>query len=455
MADIALTKTAQGFIPCRHVRRIDAPGARAARSAPVFRFDLAGAAAARQAQPPLTLVDLAACVAPSPAGWKPDPDLLLDFARRSGPLLGREEGPAVDEPVRFWSSAAYAALLAVRLQECANDRRPVATLRPMGQPKKLVIVPSGSAGDAAPISFYQVGIPAPLGYGERLGFPEIAARLSVQDGRHLYTFINTVSEADKEPMLVCTVAVLARELSYGAFAYLCDLMAYSPQDVRCAREYLHVPPSDAASPVSAGLLYQARPCAPADADEDRAALAALVQALIMAHIQRARVDIFRGSAVTGYLSFDSLLSWLWYRFAAMLGSASIGYCNTCGKPFSLVGHRGMDRLYCSRACKTEAKNERVRKEREKIRTAFQGGASVPEIARTVLSGTRADERRVRTELSRWVALKHELDESIAREGFAASPVLKRCASEGLDLQKLLTVQRAEQLRRWRSESRVP
>ena len=73
---------------------------------------------------------------------------------------------------------------------------------------------------------------------------------------------------------------------------------------------------------------------------DAPVLAALVQAMIAAHLGGAIIDVFQGDAVTGYLAFDSLLSWLWYDFSRTLSKISVGYCERCGKPFSLTGHRG-------------------------------------------------------------------------------------------------------------------
>lgn len=84
---------------------------------------------------------------------------------------------------------------------------------------------------------------------------------------------------------------------------------------------------------------------------DESALARLVQVIASVHLQNVRVDVFRSNESDDFLRFDTRLSYLWYRFAKNLGSVKIGYCQQCGRAFSLAGHRGIPRRFCSQTCK--------------------------------------------------------------------------------------------------------
>lgn len=170
-------------------------------------------------------------------------------------------------------------------------------------------------------------------------------------------------------------------------------------------------------------------------------LTALVQALVISHLSGAHVDVFQGNESTGFLSFDSYLSWLWFDFSRKLSTVKIGYCEQCGRAYSLAGHRGVKRHYCSDRCKTDAKNERTRKETAKIRELFGTGAGVRDIANEI----ERPAAYVRSQLNKWTKLKHDLDEDIESNGFDSSELLKRCTAEKLDLNNLLNAKRKKQV----------
>ena len=168
-----------------------------------------------------------------------------------------------------------------------------------------------------------------------------------------------------------------------------------------------------------------------------------------AHLDGVHVDAFADYEATGNLSFESFLAWLWYDFSKHLSRVSIGYCEQCGKPFSLVGYRGAERRYCSRQCKTDAKNARSKADREASRRMFLQGTSVAEIARELYPTVGADSAaaRVRADLSKWVELKHRIDDQIAEVGLAQAELLRRCAVEGLDVKRLVSARRLKQFMR--------
>ena len=63
-------------------------------------------------------------------------------------------------------------------------------------------------------------------------------------------------------------------------------------------------------------------------NDDRDALTALVQALVISHLSGAHVDVFQGNESTGFLSFDSYLSWLWFDFSRKLSTCLL-YTSRC------------------------------------------------------------------------------------------------------------------------------
>ena len=132
---------------------------------------------------------------------------------------------------------------------------------------------------------------------------------------------------------------------------------------------------------------------------------------------------------------------------AQLDVARIGYCARCRKPFSLVGHRGIDRRFCSEACKTAAKNERTRNRRNALREAFLAGEGVAALAHRYYPDetAAAGGAKVRRELETWPKLKHEVDDAIEAEGWHAG-LLARCRAEGLTVERLLSTRRREELK---------
>ena len=155
----------------------------------------------------------------------------------------------------------------------------------------------------------------------------------------------------------------------------------------------------------------------------------LVHALIALHTEPVHVDLFKSDGTSDFLAFDTYLSSLWYDFAMRLGKVKVGYCIQCGRGFSLTGHRGMDKEYCSEACRTQAKNERRRAQVATLRSSFMNGASVEEIAADVYAdmAKRPAQEAVRKSLRKWPKLKHAVEDDL-RHGDGA--FTKRCLKEG-------------------------
>ena len=163
--------------------------------------------------------------------------------------------------------------------------------------------------------------------------------------------------------------------------------------------------------------------------DDAPHLQHLVHALIALHTEPVHVDLFKSDGSRDFLAFDTYLSSLWYDFAMRLGQVKVGYCVQCGRGFSLTGHRGMDKEYCSEACRTQAKNERRRAQVTALRTAFMEGATVAEIAADVYTdmAKRPAQDAVRKSLRRWPELKRAVEEDLEN---GDGTFTRRCVDEG-------------------------
>lgn len=444
MFNLSQTKTAQGFIPFKDVKTVE-PHERQSASDTLLFFDLYRPielselnhnAAPKHNERHADLIKLASCVEPTGNPESPirvDVGNIVDFARQTGPLFGVSE----TEIVRDWAYTAVSALVAVRIQEFLNGNCNIAKVRAIRQIDKVVI---SSEADGSSFIMYSIYLGISGGYAACFKSLPIIRRIESSDG-YFYAFVSATGDA-AGAAIEFRVFSFDHELTLEDFETLKLLLALSDDDSRAALQHLKLAPSeqsyydiapDASIVPQSSLLN----------DTDKGALTALVQALVIAHLSGAHVDVFQGSESTGFLSFDSYLSWLWFDFSRKLSTVRIGYCEQCGRAFSLAGHRGMERKYCSEKCKTDTKNEKTRQETIELRRRFAEGQSVNEIA-------EATERRpdyIRKQLSKWTQLKHELEDDLAENGFNGSGLLKRCGSEGLNLDQLLSSKRKAELKK--------
>lgn len=444
MFNLSQTKTVQGFIPFKGVKTVG-PQVGQSPSDTLLAFDLyrpVELSELKQGTSPMhserhaDLIKLASCVEPTGNPESPirmDVGNIVDFARQTGPLFGVRD----TELVRDWAYAAVSALVAVRIQEFLNGNCNIAKVSAIRQIDKVAIT---SEADRSSFSMYSIYLGISGGYAACFKSLPIIRRIESNDG-FFYAFVSATGDAAGS-VIEFRVFSFDHELTLEDFETLKLLLALSDDDSRAALQHLKLVPSEQSyydiAP-DASIVPQNRPLD----DTDKGALTALVQALVIAHLSGAHVDVFQGSESTGFLSFDSYLSWLWFDFSRKLSTVRIGYCEQCGRAFSLAGHRGMERKYCSEKCKTDAKNEKTRQETLEIRRRFSLGQSTNEIA-------EATERRpdyIRKQLSKWTQLKHELEDDLAENGFNGSNLLKRCGSEGLNLDQLLNSKRKAELKR--------
>lgn len=444
MFNLSQTKTAQGFIPFKGVKTVEPHDGQTASDTllffdlyqPIELSELNHNAAPKHSERHADLIKLASCVEPTGNPESPirvDVGNIVDFARQTGPLFGVSE----TEIVRDWAYAAVSALVAVRIQEFLNGNCNIAKVRAIRQIDKVVI---SSEADESSFIMYSIYLGISGGYAACFKSLPIIRRIESSDG-YFYAFVSATGDAAASA-IEFRVFSFDHELTLEDFETLKLLLDLSDDDSRAAMEHLKLAPSEQS-------YYDIAPDAsivPQSSflnDTDKGALTALVQALVIAHLSGAHVDVFQGSESTDFLSFDSHLSWLWFDFSRKLSTVRIGYCEQCGRAFSLAGHRGMERKYCSEKCKTDAKNEKTRQETLEIRRRFAEGQPVNQIA-------EATERRpdyIRKQLSKWTQLKHELEDDLAENGFNGSGLLKRCGSEGLNLDQLLSSKRKAELKK--------
>lgn len=375
----------------------------------------------------VSLVDYGSCLEMREGEPKPNRELLFELACITGPMLGGDDGV---ETLRSWSYAAYAALLACRVQECANRRKPVTVLNAMHVVNKSVVK------DADGTIIFTVIDVALNPYGEYAsvfdGLPVV--RRSTRSDGYEYSFAVPTKDESESPFIEFIVVRLDHELTVSEFKYLLQMFEASEGAEATLRKKTNL----AKSPVAwnqDGVTFEHAMLE----DADTPALEALVQVMIAAHLGNVRVDVFQGDQETGFLSFDSYLSWLWYDFSRGLSDITLGYCESCGRAFSLVGHRGIDRRYCCGSCKTKAKNKRTASQRDKVRALFLNeGLSISEIATRMDMSGSAGESSIRKNLSQWVKLKHLISDELSERDFGMAPLFNRCLEERLDMDRMLS-----------------
>lgn len=453
-------------------------------------------------KPSLPLLQLAICTSLSQAKTADGPLLtvhnvnsksLLGFAREFGPLVARspyayqiKQGssdsfkesakcenrieqldPAApfEEPILFWTSASLAANAAITMQEFAQEILPLAAL-PVKLPS-LVKWRIENPENETSFLLFVIALPACQEYARWIGVPRLIRKeQNVQSIGYSFLLGNKNEDNDT---LYLVHAVFDQEISareYELLSKACELNAATSVSLKESLGVENAVQTHEKQPVPSGSTpsslihpeHSTYNLASLDLlgreekanDSDLEHLAAMVKALISAHMRDTVVNPFSTDEETGYLSFHSTLSWLWFDFSKGLNIAKIRYCSHCGRPFPLVKHRGPDKLFCSTECKNAARNQRTSNRRDAIRREFrEQKASVASLAAKHFpkEGIREGERRVRMYLSSWPTLKNDIDEDIAASGWQ-SPLLRRCEEEGLDTANLLTAKRKAELERF-------
>ena len=369
---------------------------------------------------------------------------MLRMAARSGPLFARSAQESLDD----WQCAIAVANCVVTMQEVLNHVK-----APVGD--NLLVVKSVVSAPRADVSFSIYASSFEIGQAGRSDYVASMPRLPLlkkfgQEGSFDYVLM---SSEEEEGRVVLSTFLLSfeREISPYDFAavaaYFSDDSGATEEVLTQLAHYAEIDPSTAM-----GLLSDEENLTVQEASIDEADyphLQRLVYAFISLHLQGVKVDVFSSTENDSFMAFGNYLSYLWYGFAKKLGQVKVGYCERCGEGFSLTGHRGIKRRFCSQECKTKAKNDRSKRARENARDQFLSqGRSVNAIAESLYPSEDSDVSRehVLTQLRTWKKLQFQLDAAIVQRGDERLELLQRCINEGI-LTSQDVLARAEYLKR--------
>lgn len=343
---------------------------------------------------------------------------VLAFASESGPLFGR----SFLESVEDWQNAIGLASRVVALQEMLNGAKAFV-------PAQIEVQKSDVRVTATANHFSIYTAVFPLGEAGSSDYEKLLPRLPWLkkfrlDAGYDYSFISLDEE---EGQLILTVDLLAfpQEISLrdfaAAFSFFTGDDALALRTLReLSREAMFAGDGPSAEE-ALGLLSEDENLEISDAElseDDLPHLQKMVYAMISLHLQGIVIDVFDSSESDDFMVFDNYLSYLWYSFARQLGQVKIGYCEQCGKGFSLTGHRGIKRRFCSEKCKTRAKNARTKNTRERIREDFASGMSMADIAKKHFPGESATEAHsaIAAQIKKWPEVQQKVDLAILYRG---------------------------------------
>lgn len=407
-----------------------------------------------------SLLSLAACVTHPDGAVAVEKKKMHALASRLGPLFGSSQ----IEPIADWAAACALADLAVSLQQIANKARDLSLATSLFNLEKQH---NRNPSNGDEYDFFYIARDVQASYLDRFGGRRVEERDNLgtwstvfvrhvqEGGRHIYVFLILSAGADEATGQLELAAISLGHMMTRADYEEVRILVSMPDDKGDAGSTADGDARAAAvSPLSSDVWLDVNggsgDSSPDDdvssfsltnldgdeaelVEKDRAVLGVMVQALISAHLVKdAHVDPFQTDKLTGYITFDTLLSWIWFDFSKCLGAAKIGYCSECGTPFSLVGHRGIPREFCSRECKTKAKNRRMKVLRENVRQDFLAGSTLNEIATLRMKGEEPDRAvvRAREMLQNWPELKHLVEAEVREQGMQ-SQLLRRCVEEEL------------------------
>ena len=381
----------------------------------VFTFDDAGA----HSPAPFDLETLA-CALPY-AGGMEQADLverIASCARSCGPLLGQP----VAESATDWVCEIGIAQAALRLQQAVNGDVSLAS-------PALPIVKSGVWEETTHVPLftsYCVSLRSGMAGDGRLEscFPRMPwmKRFANDGGSCDYAFV-CCDDSQDEHVLDIHLISFPRDVPTVDYSFMTAYFKGLGYDVSAANAEDAFPLAE--TPLAGRIVSDEM----ALNKEDAPHVQRLVHVIVALHTEGVHVDLFKADGSNDFLAFDTYISSLWYDFAMRLGSVKVGYCVQCGRGFSLTGHRGMAKEYCSESCRTQAKNERRRAQVARARELYWEGEAVGEVASAVYPemGERAACDAIRKALRQWPALKRAIEDDLKN---GDGSLTKRCVDEG-------------------------
>ena len=374
MRQIDQIKTSRGKLPCKSVSCLDDGGTTTLRFVLDTPHDTPALGAEERGKDRYCLTDFA---------FATTVEHLLDIARETGPLFGRESS----ESIASWTYAMTVAREAITLQEALNGTKPLNIATDSDQlGVHLVKTQLRNATSHRPFTVYTCAfmLASPGAREYEAALPSLPWFRKF-GGHDSFDYAIVTSDAFEDGTSELSVSVLSfsREITAADFATMCAYFNNEPLSL--------FEQADAALPFDRADLEQSANLIAADqtliACLDQAVdkadfphLRRLVHTLASIHLENVKLDLFSSTDEDSFMSFPDYLSYLWYDFAQNLGVTKVGYCEQCGQGFSLAGHRGLPRRFCSEACKTKAKNKRTKALRESSRQRyFEGRLTVDQI----------------------------------------------------------------------------
>ena len=314
--------------------------------------------------------------------------LLEKLAARMGPLFGANR----EESALDWAAESAFVRDVMEMQEVVNGCGTFDRLDDPGAGASLVAkseIKNNATGSRFVLYTYeaQLGVLADGNLIRALPEFPVFAKASVGNGFD-YAFAQLEDVGGGKVALSATLFSFKHEISALDFAAVLDSVGIDRDDAykdnlvsKAARELCFSGDCPAALRRNVGGDVEAKPRRLGV--EDAPHLQKLIYFLVSLNLKKISIDLFRVSGSDGYMVFPNRLSYLWYGFMKSRDQVKIGVCEVCGKGFSLAGHRGIERRFCSEACKTKAKNARTRVRRDKARALFLEGAEVDDIARVL------------------------------------------------------------------------
>ena len=405
-------KSSHGRFP---VEGVEISASRTGQAHITFRFPDAVPAAS----PPAFDIESLACSLPSVADIPQDVliERLESCALTCGPLLGQ----ALPESALSWVCEVRIAQAALAIQRAINADAPLVS---RGMPVVKSVVHDSSSEQVLFTSYclsVVVGMDGDTALED--SFPRMPwMKRFVDDKSCDYAFV-CCDTRDVQHVLDIYLVSFARDVPTVDYSYMVDY--FTGLGLQVADADASDFASEGAEALSGVAVSEERKLAKTDIPH----LQHLVHVLIDLHMQGARVDLFKSDGSKDFLAFDTYASKLWYDFAMRLGQVKVGYCVQCGKGFSLTGHRGIAKEYCSEACRTQAKNQRRRAQLARAREQFMEGATVQQIARDVYAdmAARPAQAAVRRALKQWPTLKRAIEQDLQS---GDGSLTRRCVEQG-------------------------
>lgn len=310
---------------------------------------------------------------------------LEKVAKKAGPLFGAHE----EEMILDWIALSSFAKDVLTIQEAVNGRHPFENLSSQESGASLIAKSRakecGTVGQFVIYSYEtQVGANINGDFIRTLPQFPIFAKSSVGDGFD-YVFAQ-LEEVDGLAFVSTTLFSFKQEISVRVFAAVLSAVGIDfkrTSDTVSAISVLGESDITSGCGTSIPTGIDIEVCAEEDivSKDDLPHLQKLISFLASLNLRKIVVDFFRADKDNGHMVFPNYASYLWYGFMQSRGQVKIGVCEICGKGFSLAGHRGVARRFCSDKCKTKAKNERTRHRRDQARMQFLSGKSVDDITR--------------------------------------------------------------------------